>query len=213
MAILNDGINGGFTGKVGSVIGYQLNGKWIIKGLPKPSKKNKIGSQKQKVCRQRFTVMQNFLSAVIGYIKIGFNLERKARMITAHNAAKSYNMLHAFDDNNEIDYTKIVLTYGDLVGAENPQHFIDDVGLHFTWSEQHLTPYERQSDQVMVLAYNAKNNTAYCLFSGSRRSSGKETLPNKSLEKGSDYHTWISFIADDRMNISMSTYVGCITYE
>lgn len=39
MALLNDGINGGFTGKAGSIIGYQLNGKWIIKGLPKLSKK------------------------------------------------------------------------------------------------------------------------------------------------------------------------------
>ncbi|MFD2338304.1 hypothetical protein ACFSNA_18085 [Pedobacter mendelii] len=45
MAILNNGINGGFTDKVGSVIGYQLNGKWVIKGLPKASKKKQIGSE------------------------------------------------------------------------------------------------------------------------------------------------------------------------
>lgn len=212
MAILNDGINGGFTGKVGSVIGYQLNGKWIIKGLPKLNKKNKIGSQEQKICRYRFTVMQHFLSAVLGYIKIGFNLESKAKMISAHSAAKSYNMLHAFNVDNEIDFTKIVLTYGKLPGAENPQHFIDDAGLHFTWAEQHLTPHQRRDDQVMLLAYNAETGSAYFMCSGSRRNSGKETLQINRLKKGSQYHTWISFIADDRMSISMSTYVGLITY-
>ena len=59
--MLNDGINGGFTGKVRSVIGYQLNGKWIIKGLPKVSRKNKIGTEKQNLSRRKFTLMQLFL--------------------------------------------------------------------------------------------------------------------------------------------------------
>lgn len=69
MAILNDGINGGFTGKAGSVIGYQLNGKWIIKGLPRLSRKNKKGTVEQNACRNKFTLMQMFLSKVLGYIR------------------------------------------------------------------------------------------------------------------------------------------------
>jgi len=38
-ALQNNGINGGFPGKEGSIIGYQVNGKCIIRGLPKSSKK------------------------------------------------------------------------------------------------------------------------------------------------------------------------------
>ena len=132
MAILNDGINGGFTGKVGSVIGYQLNGKWVIKGLPKVSRKNKIGTEKQNLSRRKFTLMQLFLREVLGYIRIGFNLEAKKRMMTAHNVAKSLNMLQAFNEDNTIDFSKITLTYGNLTGAQSSSHFADDAGIHFT---------------------------------------------------------------------------------
>ncbi|GGI28187.1 DUF6266 family protein [Pedobacter mendelii] len=157
--------------------------------------------------------MQNFLSTIPEYVKTGFNLESKARMMTSHNAAQSYNMRHTLNADNTIDYSKIVLTYGSLPGAAHPQHFIDEAGLHFTWLEQHLSPYERQSDQVMILVYDAKNSIPDCLFSGSRRSIGKETIPVTRLTKGNDYHSWISFIADECMSILMSSYIGCITYE
>jgi hypothetical protein len=39
MAILEDGPNGGFRGKVGSVYGYNLNGKCVIRGARKKSTK------------------------------------------------------------------------------------------------------------------------------------------------------------------------------
>ncbi|MNL13348.1 hypothetical protein D3C87_1342520 [compost metagenome] len=34
MAILKAGINGPFSGKVGSVVGYELNGQTVIRSLP-----------------------------------------------------------------------------------------------------------------------------------------------------------------------------------
>ncbi len=35
MAVLKNGANGGFSGKVGSIVGYELNGQDVIRGLPK----------------------------------------------------------------------------------------------------------------------------------------------------------------------------------
>ena len=72
--------------------------------------------------------MQAFLSSVLGYIKIGFNIESKLRMMTAHNAAKSYNMLYAFDEYEETDYSKICLTHGNLIGVKDPQYFYEWFG-------------------------------------------------------------------------------------
>ncbi|WP_316832380.1 DUF6266 family protein [Pedobacter aquatilis] len=212
MAILNEGINGGFTGKVGSVIGYQLNGKWVIRGLPKFSQKNKIGTAKQQVCRKKFTLMQHFLAGVFYYIKTGFNLESKRRGISAHNAAKSFNMINAFNEAGEIDYSKIILTYGVLEQPNVPKHYIDDSGLHFSWEINSTGGNGRTTDQVMVLAYNKTNKRADCIFSGNRRYIGKETLEIPNLTKGDTFHTWISFISDDRTSISISVYIGQITY-
>ena len=210
MAIFKQGINGGFTGKVGSVIGYQLNGQWVMKALPKSSVKNKKGTAQQKRCRFGFTRMQHFLKPLITFIRVGYNLESKLRMMTAHNAAKSYNMLNALDANGEIDCAKVCLTLGSLLGAEKPNVVKDDVGLHFSWENNTANNSIRETDQVMVIAYNVKAQRTYFKLSGARRIDGMETIEIPAFEKDNELHTWISFISDDRQSIAMSSYTGNI---
>lgn len=164
MAILNDGINGGFTGKVGTVVGYQLNGKWVIRSLPKSSIKNRVGTSKQQNCRHKFVQMQHFLSRVLGFIRVGFNLEARAGQMSAHNAAKSYNMIHAFDDAGTIDYSKVRLTQGILPGPQNAAVQVSPKGLRFTWENSYEENTERAYDQVMLMAFNGKKRA--CMLSG-----------------------------------------------
>ena len=111
MAIIENGINGGLTGTVGTVTGYYLHGKYVIRSKRKTSKKNKIGCATQ---RSRLTIMQQFLKPIVGFVKIGFNMESKKRMMTTHNVAKSYNMLNSQNANGAIDYAKVCLTYGNI---------------------------------------------------------------------------------------------------
>ncbi|WP_293299631.1 DUF6266 family protein [Pedobacter sp. UBA4863] len=114
MAIIENGINGGLTGTVGTVTGYYLHGKYAIRSKRKTSKKNKIGSATQKAARSRFTIMQQFLKPIVGFVRIGFNMKSKKRMMTANNVAKSYNMLNSQNANGAIDYAKVCLTYGNI---------------------------------------------------------------------------------------------------
>lgn len=208
MATFNNGINGGFTGKAGSVIAYQLHGKWVMKGIPRLSPKNKKGTARQKACRSAFTKMQTFLSPIVGFIRVGFNLESKLRQMTAHNAAKSYNMLNAQDENGEIDFSKVRLTFGNLIGAADPVVKKDDTGFHFSWTNNAGNKWTRETDQVMLIAYSILKQRVYCIPSGARRSDGFQTLKIHANEKDNEFHTWISFIADDRESIAMSTYTG-----
>jgi len=60
----------------------------------------------------------------------------------------------------------------------------------------------------MILAFSPKDNIALTVFSGSKRKFGTEVLEIPSFYKGSKFHTWISFVSDDRLSISMSSYVG-----
>ncbi|RZL49663.1 MAG: hypothetical protein EOP00_06585 [Pedobacter sp.] len=212
MATFKNGINGGFTGKVGSVIAYQLHGKWVMKGMPRLSAKNKKGSASQKACRSAFTKMQTFLSPLIYFIRVGFNLESKLRQMTAHNVAKSYNMLNAQESDGEIDCSKVRLTFGNLIGAENPLVKADDIGFNFTWINNANTKYIRELDQVMLVAYNPAHNEVFYLLSGARRKIEMETLAIPSHFKGHEFHTWISFISDDRESIAMSTYTGSLIF-
>lgn len=218
MAILNGGVNGGFSGKAGSVVGYYMYGKWIIRGLPKLSPKNKKGSIKQNLARSRFTSMQHFLGPVLYFIRVGFNLLSKENNNSAYNSAKSYNMLNAMDGDGTIQYAQICLTHGTLTGVEGATVEKDDVGFHFSWTNNSNNYGSRKTndasddDQVMLVAYDVLGKQATFITSGARREVGKESLLLGESYKGKEVHLWISFIADNRDCIAISTYLGNFIY-
>ena len=212
MAILNDGINGGFRGKVGTVVGYELNGKWVIRKLPKLSKKNKRGTVAQNFQRGKFKKLHLFLDHTFDFIRVGFNLEGKRKGLSAHNAAKSYNLRNAFTPEGEIDYNQVLVASGKLATPLGYTHAGDDIGIHFSWSYDKADAGGHARDQVMLLAYSVKKKKSIKLLSGARRSAEKETLEIPKVFKGVTFHTWIAFISDDRESISESRYVGEIKF-
>ena len=216
MAILSGGPNSGFSGKAGSVIGYYRMGKWVIRGLPRLSRKNKKGSALQNVHRNRFIQVQQFLKPISGFIRIGFNLEAKQRGNTPYNSANSYLLLHAFDENGLLDYSKTKVTSGLLPGAEDAAVFYQDGEFIFTWSDHSLNPpYSRaiqpkKDDQVMLLIYNIKDKQIDGISSGARRSECREVLKLQAKLPEEEWHAWIAFISDDRESISNSEYLGIV---
>lgn len=218
MAILDGGVNGGFRGKAGSVVGYYMYGKWIIRGLPKLSRKNKKGSVKQNLARAKFTAMQHFLGPVLYFIRVGFNLASKEHNNSAYNSAKSYNMLNAMNADGTIQYAQVCLTYGTLTGVEGAVVEKDDAGIHFSWANNTNSYGSRKtndasaSDQVMLVAYDVQGKQATFTTSGARRDVGKESLLLHKSDKGKEFHLWISFIADHRDCIATSTYLGSLVY-
>jgi len=212
MAIVTGSAMGTFKGKIGNSVSYQLNGKNVVRSLPRTSAKNKRGSALQNLYRSRFTEMQDFLRPALYFIRIGFNMEARSRQMSAHNAAKSYNMLNAFSPEGEIDYSKVLVSFGNLAGAKEVTVTQDDAGLHFSWVNYPSTETARRFDQVMLLAYCPDIKEAYFVISGAKRKTGQETLEIENEAKGKELHTWIAFISDDRQQISMSTYTGLVTF-
>lgn len=217
MAILKVGPLGGFTGKTGEAVCYMLNGKWVIRSLPTPSKKNKIGTAKQKAARAKFTIMQHFLGAVLYFIRVGFNLESKLQQNSAYNAAKSYNMLNAFNADGEIVYEQVCLSYGNLTGAVGVEVQSDDVGFHVTWTDNSYSSGDptlliSSEDQVMLLAYDPVDKQSSFITAGATRGLGKETLALEEDLKGKSFHLWIAFISENRDRIATSTYLGEKTF-
>lgn len=217
MAILSGGPNSGFSGKAGSYVGYYRMGKWVIRGLPRLSPKNKKGSVKQNISRSRFTEIQHFLRPIIPVIRVGFNLEAKRKGNTAHNSAKSWNMLHAFDENEKLDYSKTRISSGLLTGAEDAVASYKDGDITFTWRDNSIstsssTLVPRHTDQVMLLAYDSATQQTVYMPSGARRSACSEILKVSSEPhpRNLQWHTWIAFIADDRRSISNSKYLGLV---
>jgi hypothetical protein len=210
MAILHGGPNGGFSGKAGSIVGVMRLGTAIIRSMPKLSRKNKKGTPAQNANRSLFTKMQYFLSPVLDFIRVGFNIEGRSKNMTAHNAAKSYNMLNAFNAEGDIDFSKVLLSFGRLPGALNATVAKGDDGICFTWENNSTDKWASSNDQVMVLVFDTEKNNAYYLTSGARRNTKMDTLIIPPSAKTQTLHTWIAFIADNRERVSMSSYLGMV---
>lgn len=70
MARLINGINGPFVGRVGSIIGYTVNGEGFIKGLYK--KRTKKPTEGEVLNRKKFAAAQAWLQPVTDFVRVGF---------------------------------------------------------------------------------------------------------------------------------------------
>ena len=213
MGIGTGGINGGYSGKAGSLIGYYRLGKWVVRGMPKLSAKNKRGTTAQKASRSLFTKMQYFLSPIVDFVRVGFNVEGRSKQMTAHNAAKSYNMLNAFTPEGEIDYSKVLISFGKLPGAINATVEKDELGLLFSWTNNSADKGAKTDDQVILLAYDVAQELTFGTLSGARRNEGKDLIKLQGHKTHSVFQVYIAFISDDRERVSKSSYIGEITFN
>jgi len=210
MATIENGINGGFKGTIGNVVGYQLRGKWVVRSKPKASNKNKIGTSSQNANRAKFSSVQRFVSQVLSFIRVGFRAEAQLRNMSAHNVATSYNLQNAIDVNGILDYSKVCVSYGTLENVQSVSAKLEDQNLRINWENLPYSNPERVNDQVMVLVYTIKQQLNFQLLSGARRTAGTEILPLSTLADDDTLHCWISFISDDRTDIATSHYIGMI---
>lgn len=118
MAHYNKGILGAFNGKVGQVVGANWRGMDVLRSLPKKSKK--AATEAQQIVREKFKLVMQFLSP----IKTNFDtyFGKPMRFKSRFNLAVSYHIQEAITGslgNFEIDYSKVLMTKGELLGVGN----------------------------------------------------------------------------------------------
>lgn len=98
MAIQENGPNGLFKGKVGSIYAYELNGKNIIRGSRRKS--NKPPSEAMLMNWQKMKVASTFAKEMVELLKYGYrNLSPKGSRIGAFQMAQR----HILKDTMELD--------------------------------------------------------------------------------------------------------------
>ncbi|WP_448103900.1 DUF6266 family protein [Pedobacter panaciterrae] len=220
MARLKSGILGPMTGKLAYLVGYERLGQPVLRMKPKKRKKKKPRTDAQKAVNLRFKIVNLFISAINDFTNVGFKLDVAGTTKTAQNGASSYNIREAVIGEYphlELDYTKVMISKGELPCPINPKVELENNVLTFKWHVDPLCGYPLNRDQVMMLAYLPANNTVRFVLSGARRNAGTDTLL-VHLEKGDSeqskkddvIETYIAFISDDRLSISNSVYVGRI---
>ncbi len=119
MAILYGGINGPFSGKVGTVVGYKWKNKAVMRGLPSTRRGSPSPLQIQQ--HAKFRLMNAFLNPLTKFLNITYN--NLAVKCQVYNKAFSYNVKNAIGGiypEFMIDYPMVLVSRGDLPNVQLP---------------------------------------------------------------------------------------------
>ncbi|WP_282036202.1 DUF6266 family protein [Saccharicrinis aurantiacus] len=211
MGKINQGILGGFSGKVGNVIG----GNW--KGIDymrvKPASVANPQTEGQVDQRSKFSTVLRFLQPMKDFVKVGY--KGYANKMTEFNSAMSYNLKNAITGaypDFTIDYASALISRGSLAGVLNGVVDSASAGnVSFTWSDNSTDGNAQATDKAMLLVFNAIKNECIFITDGELRSLGAQTLTVPDNYSGDQVECFIAFISEDGTSVSNSKYIGAVT--
>lgn len=210
MAQFSKGVLGGFSGKVGTVIGSNWKGIDCIRSLP-AKKKNRQFSQKQLEQQAKFAIVTQFLSSFNTLLMESF--QRPVKGMTNINDSVSDVLKRSITGNYpnySIAFEQVLLTQGRLPNVNNPAATAGTTGkINFTWTDNQGIGKATGDDQSLLIVYCQELDTVVYRKSGSR-DVGTDVI-DVSLFSGKQVHTWIAFLSADGKDLSNSLHTGMVT--
>ena len=207
MGTIKKGVLGGFSGKVGSVVGASWKGIDYIRSLPASVKNPRTEGQVTQ--RTKFTVALEFLRPIIAYLNVGF--KPYACKQSPYNAAMSYNVSNAvtgtFPD-FEMDYPNALVSKGSLLGAEDASATTDAGSISFAWTDNSEVSNALSTDKAMPLAFNISKGQAVFKTNGAERSTEADSLTIPANWSGDDVEVYLGFVSNDGLLVASSAYLG-----
>lgn len=210
MAKLVNGILGGFSGKVGTVVGACWKGIDYIRSIAASVTNPRTEAQLEQ--RAKFSLIITFLRSLTAFLRIGFR--GAAHKMSAFNAAMAYNVKHAVKGtypNYEIDYPNALLAQGPLAGALNPSVVSVIAGkVDFTWDDNSDQPNAMADDQAFLVVYDPVSRHSFPIIGGATRQAKADsvTLPDYLISK--EVQCYLGFTNANASEVSDSAYVGAI---
>lgn len=210
MAILNQGILGGISGRVGTVIGGSWKGIEYIRSVPVSVSNPRTPAQQEQ--RAKFEIVLLFLRSLISVLRIGFR--HVAVKMTSFNAAMSYNLKNAVTGAFPaftIDYTRALISMGSLTGVSNgvAASAVNN-RVDFTWDDNSGEGDASATDKAMAVIYNPLRNQSISTMGLVNRSAGTLQILTPDFWGGETVEAYLSFEKDDNTSISDSQWVGSI---
>ncbi|GGG75836.1 hypothetical protein GCM10007415_04340 [Parapedobacter pyrenivorans] len=196
MAILKDGINGPFSGKVGSVVGSSWRKINYIKGFRRIKETKPEPSPKQAAQHRRFKLLNGFLRPVAEILETGFG--QFTGRSTAVNAAFSHNYGHAFrmdGDDLTLNYRELAFSRGTLYTAGAERAWLENGGIRVRWDPRTYGVGGEMDDVGHAIAHHPESG----LFFGgnAQRHAGEVAFSFNGHASGGEFHVWL-FFADSR---------------
>ncbi len=211
MARITKGILGGFSGKVGTIVGANWRGQDIIRSIPKPS--SRPPSDKQLVQQSKFKLVIGFLQPVknIQTKYFGSGSGSKSRV----NLAVSYTINEAVQmvgDIPQLMYNKVLITKGDLTGVQNVTA-IPQAGntIKLNWENNSAQGNADVTDKANVVCYCEELGTFEIFESVAERSVLNADVTMPGYYAGKEIQAWVFFNNAKETLACNSVYLGNLT--
>ncbi|WP_051605773.1 DUF6266 family protein [Polaribacter sp. Hel_I_88] len=211
MATFEKGILGGFSGKVGNVVGSRWRGKNVMRSLPQRG--NYTPSDKQEEQREKFKTVIGFLSPLTDILNLYFGKTQGDK--SRYNLATSYHLKNAVESTPlgmAMEYAKVLISKGDLRGIDGGTVAAAAAQvLNFTWQDNSGQGKATATDMFMVVVYAPDLGMYYTNVAVATRdaSSASVTLPNYMASF--EVEVWASFSKPSTNYAANSTYLGAVT--
>src|SRR5690554_6945979 len=214
MGKLNDGIFGGFSGRVGRVVGYNIGGEDMIRKLPRKNPNREV-TDKQREQREKFSLVMSYLLPIKEVV--GAYFSRRIVAKSRFNLAVGYNLKNAViqDEDNlfDLDFNKLLISKGDLRGIQDgavqPQ---PDQVLQMSWTDNSGQGSAAATDLIVAVVY-APEQDLYHMFNPAptTRGEGSVALTLPAFFSGQEVHVWATMVSENKRVSANSSYLGQVT--
>lgn len=212
MGTIKQGILGGFSGKVGTVVGASWKGIAYMRSLAQSVKNPR--TRKQSMHRELFMKLIGLMSQFEALLNVTFK-ERAVRM-SAYNAATKANYANGLvsyvGDSLTVNPDRLIIAQGSLPGVQGGAVTINSGMAKMTWDDNSSEEGADATDKVVAVLFNTVRNQIHAISStGKTRSSGSYSNGGFDSWAGDSVACYIAFVRDDGSAASDSAYLGTVT--
>ena len=203
MGIINQGILGGFSGKVGPIVGFRWKSNYYIRA--RAAKVSNPRTPKQQEQRGKFATAFSFLKAIKPFIRIGYKEFTQDK--SAFNAAMSYTLKRAVTGSGKeirIDFDRALVSMGTLMPIFEGTATQNGNKMYFNWQDNSGMGNAEDTDIAMLLVYNKNKETAVYDTKTALRSSQHAELQLPSDWQDDELIAYLSFCSADGNTIANS---------
>jgi hypothetical protein len=212
MGKIKKGILGGFSGKIGNVVGASWKGIPYMRSLPQKVKNPRTEPQVSQ--RTKFTLALNYLRPVNGLLRTGWKLY--ATRQSPINAAMSYTLANAITGtypDYAIDPAKVLISRGSLTPAANAKATAENDAVTIEWDDNSGSSTAKQTDRALLAVVNPAKSEAVFDAAGAERSEGTQSLNIPADWSGDSVEAYLGFISEDGREVANSVYLGSIAVD
>lgn len=211
MGTFKKGILGGFSGKVGTVVGAYWRGKNVMRSLPRVT--NKPATPSQAMQRTIFSVVSKFLNPIKSVLAAYFGSPQGDK--SRFNLAMSYHLTEAIEEVNDeivMDLPRVLISKGSLQGLKNPGFLAPQAGiLRVTWDDNSGQGLAAADDTLTVVVYSSSLNLFEIYSAAGLRQDEQADLTAPDYMIGQEVDAWATFITPDGKVAATSVYLGIVT--